>query len=268
MSWYRYPETISVAERREKAEKKRKALEKKGEEINPVIITTKKLVNTFWGQAWCTHLESFSDYAYRLERGRSYVRHGCVIDLNISSCTIQARVLGTKLYDVKITINSCIPAKWESLVAECAGKIDSLIELLQGKFSQGVMAIMVDKQSGLLPDRKDINFKCSCPDYAYMCKHIAAVFYGVGARLDTKPEELFLLRHVDHLELLSVSPTNSNQQTQQIEDGDLSALFDIEMDTAPSITAKEKVKKKATAKKKSTKKPSAKRTSIAKEAAL
>jgi uncharacterized Zn finger protein len=101
-----------------------------------------------------------------------------------------------------------------------------------------------------------------------MCKHIAAVFYGVGARLDTKPEELFLLRHVDHLELLSVSPTNSNQQTQQIEDGDLSALFDIEMDTAPSITAKEKVKKKATAKKKSTKKPSAKRTSIAKEAAL
>jgi uncharacterized Zn finger protein len=250
MSWNYYPKYVSVAERREKVAKKITALKKKGQTINPIVISGRNIANTFWGKAWCKHLESYSDYENRLPRGRSYVRNGSIIDLNIFEGGIKANVQGTKLYDVDIKISPCLKSKWQKLVAECSGKIDSLIELLQGKFSKSVMEIITDKQIGLFPDLNEIKLNCSCPDYATMCKHVAAVLYGIGARLDQKPEELFLLRHVDHLALINSSSTSSLTQkkssSQHLQETDLSALFDIEMDTGKAITKvkKEQLKKK------------------------
>ncbi len=199
----RWPRYISVGERRAKARKKAESLVKKGKDLHPVVIEGRKIARTFWGEAWCRHLESFSDYENRLPRGRSYARNGSVIHLEMAQGRIEALVSGTRLYTVEISIDTLEKKKWAAVKKRCAGKIGSLLELLQGKLSKNVMAVVTDRREGLFPLPGEIRFSCSCPDWAYMCKHVAAVLYGVGARLDESPELLFLLRGVDKEELIS-----------------------------------------------------------------
>ena len=175
----------------------------------PIVLEGRSIANTFWGKAWCKNLESYSDYSNRLPRGRTYVRNGSVIDLKMAAGEITALVSGSSIYKVKIAIAKVVANKWNKIVDECAGKIDSLIELLQGKFSKAVMEIITDPKKGLFPDPKEIKLSCSCPDWADMCKHVAAVLYGVGARLDNRPEELFMLRQADHIELIAKAGTTS-----------------------------------------------------------
>lgn len=236
MSWYEFIPYVPVAERKKKAAKQVEKLKKKGKECYPIVIEGRTIANTFWGKAWCNHLESYSDYENRLPRGRTYVRNGAVIDLKIGKGEITALVSGSSIYKVKIAITQAKASKWNKIVKECAGKIDSLIELLQGKFSKAVMQIITSPEKGLFPHSNEIELNCSCPDWADMCKHVAAVLYGVGVRLDAKPEELFILRQVDHVELLSKAGNasftqSSTDQSDKILDGsDLSSLFGIDID--------------------------------------
>ena len=204
MSWYGYRPYVPVATRRAQARKKMEKLRKKGQDIKPVQIEGRKIARTFWGQAWCDHLESFSDFENRLPRGRTYVRNGSVCHLNIAAGEVEAMVSGSTLYTVNIGIEPLSKKKWESLKTRCAGKIGSLLELLQGKLSENVMSVVTDRRNGLFPLPGEITFRCSCPDWAVMCKHVAAVLYGVGARLDESPELLFLLRGVNQDELVRV----------------------------------------------------------------
>lgn len=201
--WYPY---VSVAERRANAkiamEKLRK---KKGLNFQPVEISGRKIASSFWGKGWCDHIESFHDYANRLPRGRSYVRNGSVCHLEIKSGGIEAMVSGSQLYNVVITIAPIAKAKWDAVKAACTGRIDSLIDLLRGKLESRVMEVVSHRSTGLFPLAREIRFNCDCPDSAKMCKHIAAVLYGVGARLDHAPEKLFHLRGVNHEELVDVS---------------------------------------------------------------
>jgi len=225
-----YPAYVSVAERREKAKKLAAKLQKGGRTLHPVVIDGRIIAKTFWGESWCTNLESFSDYENRLPRGRTYARNGSVIDLQITPGEITAMVSGSSIYDVSIKIDALPESKWKSLVKECSGGIESLIELLQGKFSKGVMEIITRKETGMFPKPKEIKLECSCPDYATMCKHVAAVLYGVGNRLDETPEALFILRQTNHMDLvdntqLGVLPVGA---TETPFDGDLSALFGID----------------------------------------
>jgi len=235
MSWYRFPDYLSVAERREQAAKEVKKLRKKGQILHPIAIEGRLIASTLWGKAWCKNLELYSNDEYRLQRGRSYVRHGAVIDLKIAEGKVTALVSGASLYKVEVEISAMATTNWNKLVTQCANKIDSLIELLQGKFSKGVMAIIIDPQHGLFPQPQDIKFNCSCLDWADMCKHVAAVLYGIGSRLDHKPEELFILRQADYIELISKAGTTALTTTavdnsdQPFVDGDLAALFDIDM---------------------------------------
>lgn len=264
MSWYRYggfPPYVSVAERKRKAAKKIAALKKKGQSVEPVIIKGRMIARTFWGKAWCDHLESYSDYANRLPRGRTYVRNGSVIDLKVNPGEIKALVHGSSLYKVNISISAVDENRWNTVISDCAGKIDSLIELLQGKFSKNVMEIIAHRDKGLFPHPKEVKLKCSCPDWADMCKHVAAVLYGIGARLDESPEDLFLLRQVDHLRLIEkVSTksiiTSSSDQMDVFLEGDLSTLFGIDIDATPKINPPQDLsgmlsasKKKVTSKK-------------------
>jgi uncharacterized Zn finger protein len=259
MSWG-YPPYVRVAERKKKAAKKVASLIKKGHIVNPIIIEGRAIAKTFWGKAWCKHLESYSDYENRLPRGRTYVRNGSVIDLKLKSGEIRALVSGSSIYTVMIKIDSISAQKWKNLVKECAGKIESLIELLQGKFSKGVMEVITHKERGLFPDFEDIKLDCSCYDYADMCKHVAAVLYGVGAHLDECPEDLFLLRKTNHADLIAMagssdlSEGSSNQNATQLT-GDLSALFGIEIEGEPPpvIYLDSKVKTTSSRKKKLTK---------------
>jgi SWIM zinc finger len=231
-SWAPRP---TAAQRQQKAKKQIAALEKKGKKLSPVLLEGRKIASTFWGKAWCDNLESYSDYENRLPRGRSYVRSGSVLDLQIEPSRISALVQGTSLYTVGISISAVEEKRWKAVVAECGGKIDSVVELLQGKLSKPVMEVITRKESGLFPEPRQIKMSCSCPDWADMCKHVAAVLYGVGARLDQQPDLLFRLRGADPMELIARAASGAVLGGKAPAPGkrlgaDLSSVFGIELD--------------------------------------
>ena len=241
MSWYEFRPYVPVAEKLRRAQQKLKKLKKKGQSVAPVTIEGRAIAKSFWGKSWCDNLERYSDFANRLPRGRTYVRNGSVVDLQIAKGEVLAFVAGSQLYKIKIGIAPVKPSRWKSICQDCAGSIDSLIELLQGRLAKGVMDRVCREGDGLFPSPDEIQLSCSCPDWADMCKHVAAALYGVGARLDEKPQLLFVLRGVNESELFArtgegmplskAAPAAANV----LDDSDVAALFGLEMaDTAPS----------------------------------
>ena len=230
--WRRY---VSVAERRRKAEKRLAKMKKAGRHVAPVEIAGRKIAATFWGDAWCKNLESYSDYSNRLPRGRTYVRHGTVLDLQIEPGRVRSLVSGSDIYAVHIKIKPLAKRRWADIKGACAGQIDSLVELLQGSISRGVMEIVTRKGEGLFPAPPEISLSCSCPDWAMMCKHVAATLYGVGARLDHEPEVLFTLRDVDPAEMVEAAldqpPSGGKSRRLQVLPSDgLSSVFGVDID--------------------------------------
>ncbi len=226
---------VPVAARRKKAAREMEKLRKKGIPVEPVVITGRTIATTFWGKSWCKNLESYHDYENRVPRGRTYVRNGSVVDLKIKTKEVLAMVSGSSIYKVKVKIGALPQAVWQAICKDCSVGIDSLVELLQGRFNKGVMDRLCRQDNGLFPKPSEIKFSCSCPDYASMCKHIAAVLYGIGARLDEKPELLFLLRSVDHNDLLAHVDTAVPLAKQRpkagklLETDDISQLFGLDM---------------------------------------
>ena len=239
MSWYFFKPYVSVAKRQADAAKEVAKLAKKGQVISPVKLNGTKIVTTFWGKSWCENLETYSDFASRLPRGRRYVRNGSVVDLQIKPGTISALVSGSDLYRIKITIKPLKAPHWQGIRDNCAGKIASVIELLKGKISEHVMKVVTNQTTGLFPGPAEIEMDCSCPDGATMCKHVAATMYGVGARLDRDPGLLFSLRQVDHLDLIAnamdapvLTATTTGAKTINAEN--LSDVFGIELEEVPA----------------------------------
>ena len=227
---------VSVAERRKKAEREMAKLRKKGHPISPVMISGRTIAATFWGKAWCKNLESYHDFENRIPRGRTYVRNGSVVDLQIASREVKAMVSGSSIYKVSITIETVSKKKWQSICGDCAGGIDSLVELLQGRFSKGVMERLCRQDTGLFPKPSEIAFDCSCADFASMCKHVAAALYGIGARLDQKPELLFRLRAVNENDLVANLDTGLSLSKQRpaaakvLKEKDVAELFGLDME--------------------------------------
>ncbi len=241
MSWrFGWKPYVPVAQRRAKAAREAAKMAKKGRALSPVNIEGKQIARTFWGKAWCDNLESYSDYANRLPRGRAYLRNGSVVDLQVSEGKVSALVSGSSLYKIEISIKPLPKKSWEKVQGECSGKIDSLIELLQGRLSESVMRVVTNRQTGLFPSPSEITLGCSCPDWAEMCKHVASALYGVGARLDEKPELLFLLRGVNPSELITKAAAQATTQPVPpqgkgtIAETDLGEVFGIEMETMPA----------------------------------
>ncbi|HUS58898.1 MAG TPA: hypothetical protein VM141_09620 [Planctomycetota bacterium] len=242
MSWYRsWQPYVPVHQRRANAAKQLPKKLGKGATPQPIAVPGNKIATTFWGSSWCEHLEQFSDYENRLPRGRTYVRNGSVVHLAITEGKISAYVAGSSLYATTIKIGTLPRAKWNNLKRRCTGRIASLLELVQGRLSSEVMAVVTDRDNGLFPLPGEISFTCSCPDWASMCKHVAAVLYGVGAKLDSEPELLFTLRGVRHAELISQASADAiveraADNTDRLLDGDsLAGVFGIELgNDAPS----------------------------------
>lgn len=213
-----------------------------------------KLVKTFWGKAWNDNLESYSHYAYRLPRGRSYLRQGNVYNLAIEPGEVTSVVAGSELYDVSVTIAPLMKAQWKKIKEHCEGQVASMLDLLAGKLGDGVMKIITDHDSGLFPKPKEIRFSCTCPDYADMCKHVAATLYGVGVQLDAQPDLFFALRSVDPTELISTASLAAPAAADEALAGeDLNALFGIEIsapEDEPPAAVKKAARKAATRKKK------------------
>jgi len=223
---------VPVAQRQAKAARQMARRLGKGVAPEPVTLQGGQISRTFWGQAWCRHLESFSDFSNRLPRGRTYVRNGSVCHLGIGKGKIDALVCGTELYTVTIRVKALPEKLWTDITRRCAGQIASLLDLLRGRLSDGVMAVVTHRQRGLFPQPGEITMQCSCPDWAVMCKHVAAVLYGVGARLDQAPELLFALRGVDHEDLVQaeVTPVPAGKGTgRRLRGGALEEIFGIEL---------------------------------------
>ena len=200
-----FPAYESVGEKKAKAKKKIAQLQKKNKDIAPVEIEGRTIAKNWWGKAWNHNLEAYADFKNRLSRGRSYVTHGCVIDLQIAKGTITATVMGSgsSIYNCEIKIDPINKQKWAAIKKLVSGKIDSLTELLAGKFPKDLDAALSAKDKGLFPAPKEFHPDCDCPDWSEFCKHLAAVIYGVGNRLDSSPELLFSLRGVDSKDLIS-----------------------------------------------------------------
>ncbi|HEY6255022.1 MAG TPA: SWIM zinc finger family protein [Xanthobacteraceae bacterium] len=236
---------VSVAEKQRRAKKELAKLKKQGRSVAPVTIEGRKIARNFWGKSWCTNLERYSDFASRLPRGRSYVCNGFVVDLQIARGKIAAKVSGSELYDVAISIAPVAAKRWRAICRDCSGTIDSLVELLQGRLAKGVMDRVCRERDGLFPSPDEIELSCSCPDWAGMCKHVAATLYGVGARLDEAPRLLFVLRGVDEGELLagagqdSMLSKSAPDASAVLDSGDVAALFGIDMaeGATPEISA-------------------------------
>jgi uncharacterized Zn finger protein len=229
-----FPRYVPVAERRAKALLQARKLAKRGRVLEPVIVQGRQITSSFWGKEWCNNLESYMDFQNRLPRGRTYVRSGAVVDLRVGAGQIDALVAGSSLYEVSVRIDKLAPKRWGAVIKRCAGRIDSVIGLLQGRLPETVLETLVDRRAGLFPRPQEIDFTCSCPDFAFLCKHIAAVLYGVGARLDKKPELFFTLRSVALEELVAKSALRGAQQPKDgLDAGSLEGIFGIELDQKP-----------------------------------
>jgi len=237
MSWDRgWAPYVPVAQRKARGLAAAKRQLKKGEALSPINITGRSIATTFWGQAWCDHLEEFSDYENRLPRGRTLAKNGSIADLRISNGKVEALVCGSELYRIKVVIKTIAQARWKQICNSCGSSIHSIIDLMRGKLSSDVITRLTDADSGMFPGSKEISLSCSCPDGAYMCKHIAATMYGIGHRLDKSPELFFVLRGVEQADLVSaaladdrVSESIGLDQDSEIAASDLGDIFGIEI---------------------------------------
>ncbi len=257
-SYSRWEPYKPVAQRRREGEAAVKRLLKKGQVPMPVRITGRGIATTFWGKSWCEHLERFSDYANRLPRGRTYARNGSICDLQITSGEIMALVSGSDLYTVKITIKRLDGSRWRAVCRDCSQSIHSVIDLMRAKLSDGVIQRLTNQATGVFPEPTEIRMSCSCPDSARLCKHLAAVLYGVGHRLDTSPELLFLLRGVDQADLVAESLTNDrvnealgSGQDSEIDSEDLAGIFGIDLLSSEDAPSKPPAKRQRKTKVKS-----------------
>jgi uncharacterized Zn finger protein len=277
MGWYGgFPPYVSVAERRAKALRQAEKLKKKIGNLSPVAISGRTLAKSWWGKSWNQNLERYSDYANRLPRGRSYLSNGMVLDLRIDKEVIRGVVAGTAStpYQITIRIQAISGPAWKRLVQKALGKVETLQKLLEGKFPEDLKELFFAKDAGLFPAPNEIKLECSCPDWASMCKHVAAVLYGVGARLDTSPELFFALRgvnmddligHVARKEtekLLSKQPGKSARIIQPSDSrlSDISALFGVSLAADAPLAATEKTPKPAKRTRKVAAKPKSPKT--------
>jgi uncharacterized Zn finger protein len=248
---------VSAAERKRRALKAAARLDRKDRARAPIVIAGRDIASTFWGRSWCRNMERYSDFHNRLGRGRSYVRSGAVLDLRIEAGKVAASVMGSRLYSVEVGIKAVPQARWDALCRRCAGGIDSMVELLQGRFSEAVMEHICGEAAGLFPSPQEISFGCTCPDAASMCKHVAAVLYGIGARFDSHPELFFTLRGVDGNDLIAAAGAGAAAaparagRGRRLQGADLSALFGIEIvepDAIPAVRGRPRAKTRVTSK--------------------
>lgn len=238
--WGDYRPYVPVARRRANGLREAQRLAGKGKQLLPVKIDGRAIATTFWGKAWCDNLESYSDFSNRLPRGRTYVRNGSVINLEIEPGKVTSLVSGAHLYRVAISIRPLAAPRWKAISQQCGAQIGSVVELLQGRLSKNVMEIVTHRNNGLFPAPAEIEMSCSCPDWAGMCKHIAATLYGVGNRLDQDPALLFKLREVDHMDLIDqagrLAPKPKSTGRKTIAKDQLADVFGIELETDAATT--------------------------------
>lgn len=174
---------------------------------------------SWWGKRFIEAIESFTD-TNRLSRGRTYARSQKVTHFKIQNGQIRAKVRGSvnpyygvykePLYTTEIDIYPISEAQWAAAIAFIATKAGFLAKLMMNEIPENIEEPFQTLGIHLLPQsRRDLETRCSCPDYANPCKHVAGVYYLVAAELDRDPFLLFELRGISRdrfRELLAASP--------------------------------------------------------------
>ncbi|MBR4455666.1 MAG: hypothetical protein IKS32_05515 [Solobacterium sp.] len=231
--YYRAP---STEELKQNAEASIAKARKKGIIYKPILIEGRKITKSWWGTAWCENLERYADFASRIDRGKRYVRNGSVIDLQIERGKVTARVQGTRKtpYKIEVRISPLSEEKCVKILDRCGKKLESVEELVSGNFPESLKDLFF-AEDGLFPSPAEISFLCSCPDWALMCKHVAAALYGIGARFDENPLLFFELRGIDvdrfidtaiHDRIDEMLSMADNRTSRMLDEDDLS-LFGI-----------------------------------------
>lgn len=230
--YFEQPKTEQIQKNARQTKEKEKA---NGKVLEPVISSGRKIVNSWWGQAWCDNLEQYADYESRLDRGKRYVRTGAVVDLKIQKGKVLARVQGRRKtpYKIEIRISPLSEERCQKAIEQCGRKIENVELLLKGDFPEELKELFSGSE-GLFPSPREISFNCSCPDWALLCKHVAAVLYGIGVRFDENPLLFFELRGIDVDRFIDVTLENrvdsmlANAETPSdrvIQSGQWEALF-------------------------------------------
>lgn len=242
MSRYWNDDTVysqpTLEELRQRVKMSSQAAAKKKQNYEPIPpIKERNICQSWWGQAWCHNLEQYADYESRLDRGKRYVKTGTVIDLKIKKGKVEARVQGSRKtpYKVEIRISPLSEENCQKIIEKCGRRIENMESLIGGEFPLDLQELFTGK-GGLFPTPKEISFSCSCPDWALMCKHVAAVMYGIGVRLDENPFYFFELRGINVDRFINVALENKvesmlrnaeNRSDRIIEGADLTALFGV-----------------------------------------
>ena len=231
--YYGFAPYVSVATKKAKALKQLALLKKKNPDISPLIVQGNKLANTWWGKAWNTNLQKYADFENRIGRGRSYVKNGFVLDFKINTGQIKALIQGTrqKPYEVSIKIKPLNKTAESKIKQHCEGKIESLQELIEGRFPKELSEVFTAQGDGLFPTPQEISFNCSCPDWASMCKHVAATLYGVGVKLDSDPKLFFRLRNTDMNSLITEAVRKKSKKMLKAAEKKTSRVL-VGLDTA------------------------------------
>ena len=246
---YSYGPYVNKAAKQKNAAKETEKMRKKGIKVTPIAIVGRSIAKSVWGKAWCEALESHADYESRLARGRTYARNGSIVHLEATKHKVTAKVAGSSLYAVEIDFVELADEKWKHIKERCKGQVSSLIDLLAGKVPASVMTIVSEKDHGLFPSPGQMKFGCSCPDWASMCKHVAAVLYGVGSRLDSEPELIFSLRGVNHLELVpEIKDIVGKSKKNALSEDEIGDVFGIDIAPSAKITSQSSDKKDTTPK--------------------
>ncbi len=244
---YGYPEYVPVSEKKWRNQQSAAKLRKSNQAVQPVTVNGRSIASTWWGKSWNANLERYADYSNRIGRGRSYLRHGAVLDLQIEGGQATALVQGSRSrpYKVEIKIKPLAKKTWGQLREAALVQLDSLADLLAGKFPEALREAFFARGDGLFPSPREIQFDCSCPDWASMCKHVAAALYGIGNRLDNQPEMLFSLRQVAMDELIAKTVDATAEQWLNkadgaagddiLEDADIAEVFGIEFEETGAL---------------------------------
>ena len=248
---YFYSPYVNKATKQKNAAKETEKMRKKGIKVTPIVIVGRTIAKSVWGKAWCDALESHADYESRLARGRTYARNGSIVHLEATKNKVTAKVAGSSLYTVDIDFVELANEKWKRIRERCKGQVSSLVDLLAGKVPATVMTLVSEKNEGLFPSPGQMKFGCTCPDWASMCKHVAAVLYGVGSRLDSEPELIFSLRGVNHLELVpEIKDIVGKSKKNALSEDEIGDVFGIDIVPSAKLTSKPLGKKGTSSKEK------------------
>lgn len=240
MSWENEDTKLSAEAIQAKLEKKIARRRQEGEPLQSLLPNAKRdLCTTFWGQAWNRHLVAHAQYQGAMSPARTALRRGQVMDLQITPGEARSVVAHHDLWEVHIHIKPLDEETWSELKTACAGKIGSLLELLDGKLSDEVMREVTHTEHGLFPSPGEIRCRCTCEDESDLCRHSAATLYGVGVKLDESPALLFELRQVNPAELSAAVTSSMGEwdlpdfaiNAEDLPMGDLSALFGIDLES-------------------------------------